>query len=145
MGEIQPVAVTHDRVAVVMEDGTGPLANEVRIGPHLLRADEPAGLGGEGKGPDPFEFLIAGLGVCTSMTLRLYANRKGWPLERISVRVRHAERLSQGAARDVFTREIELVGDLDDEARRRLLTIAERCPVSRTLTAGADIQTSLVA
>ena len=77
------------------------------------------------------------------MTLRLYAARKGWPLEHVEVRVRHVERATGGVLKDVFEREIRLTGSLADDQRARLLDIAERCPVSRTLSAGAVIETSL--
>jgi putative redox protein len=133
----------HERVAIVSEDMPKPLGNRIAIGPHRLRADEPVENGGHATGPDPYEYLLAGLGVCTSMTVRLYANHKGWPLEHIEVRVRHAERMTGGAGKDVFTREITLTGDLSDEERERLLAIAERCPVSRTLSAGVTIRSSL--
>lgn len=129
----------HERIAEVGETGQGRFVNAVRIGPHHMLADEPASVGGDGLGPDPYEFVIAGLGACTAMTVRLYADRKGWPLLRVSVRVRHAERLSAGAARDVFERVIHLEGDLSEEERGRLMDIAERCPVSRTLSAGSTV------
>lgn len=133
----------HERVAIVAENGQGPFGNTVTIGVHEIPADEPTDFGGLGAGPDPYEFLLAGLGACTTMTLRLYAGRKGWPLDRVEVTVRHAERASDGAARDVFTREIRLDGDLSTEERARLLDIAERCPVSKTLAAGSTIRSSL--
>ena len=132
-----------ERVAVVSEDRPRPFGNRVTIGRHHLQADEPAETGGGATGPDPYEFLLAGLGACTAMTLRLYADRKGWPLAHVAVRVRHAERMTAGAARDLFTREITLDGELSGEERTRLLEIAERCPVSRTLSAGVTIRSSL--
>lgn len=135
--------VAHERIAEVGETGQGRFVNAVRIGPHRMLADEPVSVGGDGLGPDPFEYLLAGLGACTSMTIRLYAERKGWPLLRVAVRVRHAARLSAGADRDVFERIIHLEGDLSEEERARLLDIAERCPVSRTLAAGSTVQSRL--
>ncbi len=133
----------HDRVARVIDDGPGPLGARVIIGPHRYRADEPVALGGRATGPDPYEYLLAGLGACTALTLRLYAERKGWALDHVDVTVRHASRLSAGAAKDVFTRDIRLEGNLSDEQRSRLLEIAEHCPVSRTLTAGVVVESSL--
>lgn len=125
------------------ETGDGPFGNAVAIGPHRLIADEPASVGGLGNGPDPYELLLAGLGACTAMTVRLYADRKGWPLLKVEVMVRHAARLADGAARDTFERQISLSGNLSDEERGRLLAIADRCPVSRTLAGGAIIQSRL--
>lgn len=133
----------HDRVAEVGETGQGTFVNSVRIGPHRMLADEPVAVGGDGLGPDPFEYLIAGLGACTSMTIRLYADRKGWPLLRVAVRVRHVERLTAGAPKDVFERVIHLEGDLSEEERARLMEIAERCPVSRSLSAGSVVTSRL--
>ena len=133
----------HERVAIVTGEAPGPFATRIAIGPHHLRADEPVENGGHGAAPDPYEYVLAGLGICTAMTVRLYAERKGWPLQHVEVRVRHAERMTAGAEKDVFTREITLRGDLSEEERARLLSIAERCPVSRTLSAGVTIRSSL--
>jgi putative redox protein len=133
----------HDRLAIVSETGVGPFGAAVSIGDHRLTADEPVAAGGLNAGPDPYEFLLAGLGACTAMTLRLYANRKGWPLSHIEVRVRHAPRATDGASKDVFDREIRLEGELSAEERSQLLAIADRCPVSRTLVAGVTMQTRL--
>lgn len=135
----------HARLAIISETGSGPFSSVVTIGEHRLIADEPVSAGGQNAGPDPYEFLLAGLGACTAMTLRLYATRKSWPLEHVEVRVSHVERASAGALKDVFEREILLTGGLADDQRARLLEIADRCPVSRTLSAGAMIATSLAA
>ncbi|HEX7957426.1 MAG TPA: OsmC family protein [Pyrinomonadaceae bacterium] len=120
------------------------LRNEVGYGDgQTLLTDEPAALGGEGAGPDPYTLLLAALGSCISMTLRLYARRKGWPLERVRVRLRqrrvHAKDCAEcGSGSDGFIhqieRAVELEGDLTDEQRARLREIAHRCPVHRTLT-----------
>ncbi|HEX5380262.1 MAG TPA: OsmC family protein [Phenylobacterium sp.] len=131
------------RLAVVSETGDGPFGASIDIGPHHLLADEAVSAGGHNAGPDPFEFLLAGLGACTTMTLRGYATRKGWPLDWIEVRVTHAVRASDGATKNVFEREIRLEGDLSTEERARLLEIADRCPVSRTLAGGSIIQSRL--
>ncbi|MFD1189605.1 MULTISPECIES: OsmC family protein [Phenylobacterium] len=136
-------SVAHERIAEVGETGQGKFLNAVRIGPHRMLADEPVSVGGDGLGPDPYEFVLAGLGACTSMTIRMYAERKGWPLLRVAVRVRHAERMAAGAPKDVFERVIHLEGDLSQEERDRLMDIAERCPVSRTLSAGSTVTSRL--
>jgi putative redox protein len=143
MPETPTKTPAQQRVAIVAEDGASPFGASVAIGPHRLRADEPLEAGGQASGPDPYEYLLAGLGACTVMTVRLYANRKGWPLHRIEVRVRQAARAGDGEAKDVFVREILLEGDLSSEERQRLLDIAERCPVSRTLAAGVVIRSAL--
>ncbi|MBB96912.1 MAG: osmotically inducible protein C [Rhodobacteraceae bacterium] len=117
---------------------------------HHMPADEPVAQGGADRGPSPYGLLAAGLGACTSMTIRMYARRKGWPLEHVSVDVTHdkvhAEDASagRGAKIDLFVRNIRLEGALDEEQRQRLLEIADRCPVHRTLELGAQIRTALV-
>jgi putative redox protein len=120
------------------------LRNEVSYGEgQTLVTDEPASLGGEGAGPDPYTLLLAALGSCVSMTLVLYARRKGWPLERVRVRLRQQRVHSKDCAEcesstDGFIhhieRAVEVEGDLTDEQRARLQEIAHRCPVHRTLT-----------
>jgi putative redox protein len=105
--------------------------------------DEPVEAGGLASGPNPYDLMSAALGACTAMTLRLYARRKGMPLVRVQVSVRH-HRASLDA-RDLFDRTISLEGPLGEADRRRLLAIAERCPVHRTLDRGADIRTTLSA
>lgn len=126
---------------VVSESGAGPLGQVIQAGVHRMTADEPREVGGEDTGPTPYGLLLASLGACTSMTLRLYARRKDLPLERVTVRLRH-DRIHAADCETCETREgkvdriertIELVGDLDDDQRRRLLEIAERCPIHRTL------------
>jgi putative redox protein len=136
---------------IVVQGGATGLAQEIDLGPHHLVADEPVALGGGDRGPNPYELLCAALGSCTSMTLSLYARRKGWPLEAVTVRLRH-ERIHAADCADCETkegkldqiqRELVLVGPLDDEQRQRLLEIADRCPVHRTLTREIVIRTSL--
>jgi putative redox protein len=119
---------------------------------HQLVADEPRTAGGQDLGPSPYELLLMALGACTSMTLRLYANHKGLPLTDVDVRLRHAREHADDCARcdepgariERITREIVLRGDLTDAQRRRLLQIADRCPVHRTLEADLHIVTELV-
>src|SRR6185436_4496220 len=118
------------------------LRQEIAAGPHTIYADEPADAGGDDSGPDPYELLLSALGACTSMTLLLYARRKRWPLERVEVRLSHRrdyardceECPQQPAQIDLIERRIALVGDLDETQRARLLEIATKCPVHRTLT-----------
>ncbi len=136
---------------VVAENGDGLFGQAIRAGRHRLVADEPAALGGEDSGPSPYGLLLAALGACTSMTLRLYARRKQLPLERVAVRLHH-ERVhatdcancdEKPARIDRIDRTLELTGDLDDAQRQRLLEIADRCPVHRTLTGEVRIETRL--
>ena len=119
------------------------LRNEVRYGAgQTLITDEPAEVGGEGAGPDPYMLLLAALGSCVSMTVTLYARRKGWPVERVSVRLRqqrvHARDCECEAQSDGFIHHIErsvrIEGDLTEEQHTRLQEIAHKCPVHRTLT-----------
>src|ERR671920_2229264 len=120
------------------------LRNEVRYGAgHSFITDEPVAVGGEDAGPDPYTLLLAALGSCISMTVTMYARRKGWPLERVRVRLRqrrvHAKDCAECASdSDDFIhhieRAVELEGDLSEEQRARLQEIAHRCPVHRTLT-----------
>jgi len=137
---------------LVAENGLGTYANEVRAGRHVLHADEPSSHGGGDTGPSPYEYLLAGLGACTSMTLRMYANRKGWPLERVAVRLRHAKIHAADCAEcetstgrvDRIDRELQIDGPLDTAQRQRLLEIADKCPVHRTLTSENVIVTKLL-
>jgi putative redox protein len=126
---------------VVREAGTGRFAQEIAAGRHVLRADEPADFGGDDSGATPYDLLLAGLGACTSMTLRMYAERKGWPLERVTVRLAHEKIHAEDCATcethegriDRITRRLQVTGDLDEVQRTKLLEMADRCPVHRTL------------
>jgi putative redox protein len=126
---------------LVSETRLGKLQMVVRSSRYALLADEPRSVGGMGSGPDPYGMLAAALGSCTAMTIRLYADRQGWPLERVQVQVDH--RRASLEARDLFERAIYLEGPLDETQRTRLLEIAERCPVHKTLDRGSDIKTAL--
>lgn len=129
----------------VTENGEGPYGQTVSIGTHTLAADEPETLGGHGSGPDPYELLLAALGACTNMTLRMYARQKDMPLGRMSVSLtHHKETNADGQKVDVFERVLSLSGDLTPEQRARLLEIADRCPVGRTLEKGSRLITTLV-
>ncbi|HEY1749618.1 MAG TPA: alpha/beta fold hydrolase [Caulobacteraceae bacterium] len=125
---------------LVEETGAGKFQVQVSVHGTRFVADEPADVGGLGSGPSPYELVAAGLGACTSMTLRLYADRKGWPLQRTRIAVTH-EKVAGQAPADVFDRRIALDGPLDAEQTARLYEIAEKCPVHRTLEGGARITT----
>lgn len=136
-------------IVTVTEMGTGTYTQQITAGRHQLLADEPRPVGDD-AGPTPYDLLLAALGACTSMTVRLYANKKGWPLERVEVKLQHTRIHAEDCAQCETTkgwishidRTIELVGDLDDTQRQRLMEIAERCPVHQTLTSEVDIATS---
>ena len=141
----------HDGMSVVIRGEADILTQAIEVVPHQLLGDELVEHCGAAKGPSPYEYLLVALGTCTSMTLQLYANRKGWPLERVTIRLRHTKvatgnNTNDTKAKDVcdrIEREIELTGMLDDAQRQRLLDIARKCPVNRTLNSEIDIQTRL--
>lgn len=137
---------------VVAERGTGKFAQVVRIADrHVLLADEPLGIGDD-TGAAPYDLLLAALGTCTSMTIRMYADRKGWPLEDVAVKLRHDKIHADDCAAcettvgkiDQIERVLVIAGDLDDDQRARLLEIADKCPVHRTLNSEIHITTELV-
>jgi putative redox protein len=128
----------------VIESGNGPYAQFVSVGHHVMGADEPEKLGGRDTGPSPYEYLLAGLGACTAMTLRMYGTRHGWPLDKIAVELKHDHITAEdGRKIDRFERIIRLDGELNDAQRLRLLEIAEKCPVSRTLQRASIVDTQL--
>ena len=137
------------RQVVVRETGNGKFQNKVTVGPHALLADEPVASGGEDTGPGPYDFLLASLGACKSMTMRLYADRKSFPLERATVTLRHGRIHAQDCAEcetkegmlDQIEVEIGLQGALDADQRKRIVEIADKCPVHRTLTSEIRIVT----
>ncbi|MBL0355208.1 MAG: OsmC family protein [Dechloromonas sp.] len=129
---------------IVRENGQGRYQQEVIVGEHRLLADEPVDVGGADAGPAPLEFVMAGLGACTSMTLRMYAERKGIPLTRISVSLVHDKVKVSGIPRDRIVRAITLEGDLTVEQRARLLEIANKCPVHKALEQPLMIESELV-
>jgi putative redox protein len=137
------------RTVIVRETRHGTFQQEIIVGAHKLLADEPADVGGLGSGPGPYDLLLAALGACTSMTLRLYAERKKLPLERTEVRLRHskvhatdcAECETKEGMLDRIERVIRLEGKLNAEQRKQLLAIADKCPVHRTLTSEINIRT----
>jgi uncharacterized OsmC-like protein len=146
-----PQVTVEPGTVVVAETGTGRFSQWLLDGRHQLMADEPEGVGGDDTGPGPYELLLMSLGACTAMTLRLYAARKQWPLQRVVVRLRHGrvhakdcvDCAEQPVLLDHIDRVIELRGELDAEQRARLLTIADKCPVHHTLTSKIVITTRL--
>lgn len=139
----------HDGV-VVTESDARPFGQRISVGGHDLAADEPAAIGGADSGPTPYDLLLAGLGACTSITVRMYAERKGWPLRLVTVRLRH-QRIhaidcvgceTQTRRLDHIERELQFDGELTGEQRARLLDIADRCPVHRTLHSEVLVSTT---
>ena len=123
----------------------------IRTGSHQLIVDEPASVGGTNEGPTPYGLLLASLGACTAMTLRMYADRKKWPLETVEVALNHSQDYHQdcmacaesNAKIDVIQRVIQLHGNLDEAQIKRLMDIADKCPVHKTLTSTTVIKTRL--
>lgn len=132
---------------VVVRNAPGGYRTEVEAAGHTLVADEPGSAGGAGSGPSPYDLLLGAVGACTAMTVRMYAGRKGWPLEDVTVRLRQANDHARDCA-DCPTKRVaipriehrvELKGPLTDEQRERLLYIASRCPVAQTLAKGIPV------
>jgi uncharacterized OsmC-like protein/alpha-beta hydrolase superfamily lysophospholipase len=147
--EAVPRSPDGPRTVVVRETGQGRFQQEVTVGPHRFLADEPVDVGGLDSGPGPYDLVLAGLGACTAMTLRLYAGRKALPLEAVTVELSHAKihaadcescETKEGMI-DRIERAIAMTGRLDADQRRRLMEIADKCPVHRTLTSEIDIRT----
>lgn len=140
------------RVITVSEAQEGKLTQKIEVGNHTLYADEPIEVGGGDKGPSPYDFILAGLGACTSMTLRIYANFKHIPLKKVIVKLSYDKVYAQDCENcedphskiDHIDRRIELQGELTQEQRQKLLDIANKCPVHRTLTSKILITTNLV-
>jgi putative redox protein len=136
-------------MVVVRETRNSRLQQTVSIGPHQMLADEPVAAGGDDTGPGPYDFVLAGLGACTAMTMRLYAERKSLPLARTTVTLKHskihaedcAECETKGGMLDQIDMVIGMEGALDPEQRKRLMEIADKCPVHRTLTSEIHIVT----
>jgi uncharacterized OsmC-like protein/alpha/beta superfamily hydrolase len=132
---------TQHQVAVSL--GNEGYTSEVVAGNHKLIADEPEDLGGNDFGPAPYDFVMSGLGACTAMTLRMYANRKQWDLEKVVVHLDHTKELIENKKVDIFTRDIQLFGELDATQKERLIEIANKCPVHKTLSTSSIINTNL--
>jgi uncharacterized OsmC-like protein/esterase/lipase len=151
--DIETEETAEPQAVVVTETGEGRFAQAVSVGRHhRLRSDEPQALGGNNTGPSPYDFLMTALGTCTSMTLRLYAEHKKIPLGRVTVTLRHEKIHAKDCADcetregkiDRIEREIALEGDLDVATRQRLLEIADKCPVHRSLTSEINIESRLI-
>jgi putative redox protein len=136
---------------VIVKGGEARYVQTVSVGHHLFQADEPFDVGGRDAGPNPFELLLAALGTCTSITVRMYADRKGWPLEDVQVRLAYATvqaedcdtHRDEAELVDGIQEELIVVGDLAEDQRRRLAEIAAKCPVHRTLGSPISICTRL--
>ncbi len=137
---------------VITSTGSNGYLTDIQIGPHHLLADEPESVGGSNLGPTPYGYLSASLGSCTGMTLRMYADRKKWELEDVIVHISHSKEHARDCEDcegpqskiDVFDREIEIIGNLDEQQIRRLMEIADKCPVHRTLHGKVEVRTSLL-
>src|SRR4030081_1313468 len=140
------------RNVMVRETRNSKFQQMVSVGPHRMLADEPVAAGGEDPGPGPYDFVLAALGACTSMTMRLYADRKSLPLERVTVTLKHSKIYAQDCAEcetksgmlEQIDRLIRMEGALDAEQRKKLMEIADKCPVHRTLTSEIRILTKAV-
>jgi putative redox protein len=136
---------------IVWGEGSG-LAQQIAVGPHRLNGDEPESVGGTGTGPSPYDFLLAALGSCTSMTVGMYARQKNWPLERVTVWLRHSKIFAADCSEcemkegmlDRIERDVRFDGPLTAEQSSRLLEIANKCPVHRTLISEINIQTRVL-
>jgi len=136
----------------VVRGSTAGFAQEILAGPHRMTADEPASAGGTDTGPSPYDLLLASLGACTSITVGMYARRKGWPLQEVTVNLRHSKIHASDCADcetkegmlDHIERDIHFAGKLTAEQRSKLLEIASKCPVHRTLTSEINIRTRAV-
>ena len=149
--EARPIAADAPGIVTVAETREGKFSQAITVGKHRLRADEPASAGGADTGPSPYDLLLAGLGACTSMTIRMYADLKKLPLDKVTVRLKHdkvhaqdcAECETQEGRIDRIDREVDLEGGLDEAQRAKLLEIANKCPVHRTLHSEVWIPTRL--
>ena len=136
---------------IVWGEGSS-FAQQIAVGPHRLNGDEPESVGGTGTGPSPYDFLLAALGSCTSMTVGMYARKKNWPLERVTVWLRHSKIYAADCSEcetregmlDRIERDVRFDGPLTAEQSSRLLEIANKCPVHRTLTSEISIQTRVL-
>jgi putative redox protein len=145
--------ISNSPAQVIVRGGGDNFAQEIEIGRHRLKADEPVEDGGTDSGPSPYDFLLAALGSCISMTISLYARRRRWPLKDVTVSLHHSKIHAADCAAcetkvgkvDRIQREIHLTGPLTSEQRSKLMEIASRCPVHQTLTSEINIQSGAVA
>lgn len=136
---------------VVVTIGKNGFTSDIQAGKHQFKADEPIAVGGADLGPSPYDLLLSSLGACTVMTLRMYANRKDWALDEVQVALKHSKDYYKDcedcerseAKMDIIERVIVLKGELDQKQRERLLTIANKCPVHKTLTSTTIINTTV--
>ena len=134
---------------VLVAPGRSKYLQGITVGPHKLQADEPSDVGGGDAAPTPYELLLAALGACTSITVQMYAERRRWPLEGVHVELSYAKVHADDCAScdtevrtiERIEREISLLGDLSEEQRQRLMDIADKCPLHRTLTSRIEIRT----
>ncbi|MFM2129123.1 MAG: hypothetical protein RL477_669 [Pseudomonadota bacterium] len=144
LGSFDADTIPEGFAVLVAESGDGAFTQRIRAGDHVLVADEPESAGGRNLGPRPHDFLLSALGACTSMTLRMYAGRKGWNIGRIAVALRIGPiDKADPRAGSRITRLISVDGALSDEQRSRLIEIADKCPVHRTLTGRLEIATEI--
>ena len=142
-------ATSPEGTVTVAESGAGKYTQEIIAGGHRLTADEPVSVGGDDSGPGPYDFLLTGLGACTSMTMRMYADRKSLPVDRITVTLQHNKIYAKDCEEcetregmlDQIERVIRIEGNLDADQRKRLMEIADKCPVHKTLTSEVRIVT----
>jgi uncharacterized OsmC-like protein len=152
LSSTEGLAGAPDSADVIVRGGVGGFAQEIMAGSHPLSSDEPVALGRTDLGPTPYALLLAALGACTSMTVTLYAKRKGWPLENVTVWLKHsrihasdcADCDTEAGMLDQIDRHIRFSGPLTEEQRQRLLEMADKCPVHRTLTSEIKIRTTQV-
>ena len=150
--EVDSTTKKSDLRGVVVRGSATGFAQEILAGPHRMIADEPVSAGGTDTGPSPYDFLLAALGACTSITVGMYARRKGWPLEEVTVHLRHSKIHASDCAEcetkegmlDRIERDIHFAGSLTTEQRSKLLEIANKCPVHRTLTSEIVVKTRAV-
>lgn len=151
MSSNQVPPVEREEGEVVVRGDASGFAQQIVAGRHQLATDEPVAAGGTDSGPTPYDLLLAALGSCTSMTVAFYARRKEWPLESVTVRLRHSRIHAEDCANcetkegrlDRIDVAIEITGALSEEQRKRLVEIAEKCPVHRTLQSEIDIRTRI--
>jgi putative redox protein len=140
---------TNNLSHVIVRGSASGFAQKIQIGSHRLTSDEPVSFGGTDTGPSPYDLLLAALGSCTSMTISLYARQRRWPLEEVTVSLSHSKIYAADCAEcetregkiDRIEREVQLIGSLTAEQRSKLMEIADKCPVHRTLTSEINIRT----
>jgi len=147
--EEEEINTTHQVVASL--DGDDGFTTEMKLGSHYFRADEPERMGGNNFGPTPYELLAGSLSACTAMTIQMYAQRKGWPIKNVQVHTSYSRTYAHDCVAcendpsnkiDTFTRIIKLEADLDEEQRARILKIADKCPVHKTLHTDTQVLTT---